>query len=403
METDLLRQLASSRTATVSPVRPLHMGIMLRAVDEVDGAGVYIRKLITALLDRDRVNRYTLFYRSPAQRGRFGPRPNVQEVVVPAPSKLAWDQLAMPLAAMRARVDVLFHHKFSIPLLAPCPTVVQQRSSEYWTYPQHFDLPDRLYNRLMLPIFCRRATRVLTNSDALADELHKHAGIARHRMRTVHAAADARYHPVTDSRHLAAVRARYALPERPYFLMVAKGYARLGRADCALYPMKNIAGTIRAHARVRALLPAAPTLVIVGSGIRERLDSADVDEGVGAVSVHVPGLVEHDDMPALYSMAAALVFPSLQESFGIPLVEAMACGCPVITSNAGACPEVVGDAGVIVDPTDVDAIAGAMARVASDETFAASLRAMGLARAAQFSWARSAERLLEELTAAAAS
>jgi glycosyltransferase involved in cell wall biosynthesis len=111
--------------------------------------------------------------------------------------------------------------------------------------------------------------------------------------------------------------------------------------------------------------------------------------------------VQFEDMPALYSMARALVFPSRYESFGIPIVEAMACGCPVITATTSACPEVAGDAAILVDPDDVDGLADAMYRVSVDDALAADLRQRGLRRAAGFSWSESAKTLLAELEAAA--
>ena len=128
-----------------SAARPLRIGLMLRSIDEYDGAGVYIRKLCDALLAMDRTNQYVLFYASAAQAGRYAHLPNVREVVVRARGKLVWDQVAVPLAARREHLDVLFHHKFSIPVFAPCPTVVQQRGTEYWTFPEYY--PGRALTR----------------------------------------------------------------------------------------------------------------------------------------------------------------------------------------------------------------------------------------------------------------
>ncbi len=382
---------------------PLRIGIMLRAMDEHDGAGIYIRALVDALLDLDRENQYVLFYASESQAGRYAGRPGVREVVVRAPGKLLWDQVAVPLAARRERVDVLFHHKFSIPAIAPCPTVVQQRGTEYWTFPEYYLTPgdriNRLYNTLSIPFFCRRAERVLTNSDSLARELEHLAGVPAAKMSTVYAAADRRFERIVDPGTLSLVRGRYDLPDDPFFLMVVKGYARVENTEQALCPRKNVEGTLAAFARARAEEPRCPPMVILGAGVAERLPPTALRErfGLDPAAVRIPGLIAHEDMPAVYSMAGALLFPSYYESFGIPLVEAMACGCPVITSSAPACPEVVGDAALVVDPDDVDGLAGAMLRLVREPGLAERLRRLGLDRARDFSWEDSARRLLAEL------
>ena len=222
----------------------------------------------------------------------------------------------------------------------------------------------------------------------------------------MYASADASFRPIADPAALDAVRGRYRLPPEPFLLMVVKGHQVMGQAGGKpLTPRKNVSIAVQAYGSMRARALAAgltpPPLVILGLGIAERLTPEVIADHTDPAAVHTPGFVEFEDMPALYSLARALVFPSRYESFGIPIVEAMACGCPVITATTSACPEVAGDAAILVDPDDVNGLSDAIYRVSHDDALAEDLRQRGLRRSAVFSWSASAKTLLAELEAAA--
>ena len=172
----------------------------------------------------------------PGQAGRYrGTGPTCARSWFPGRNKLLWDQILVPRAARGERLDVLFHHKFSIPLVAPCPTVVQQRGTEYWSHPEFYGgwsgRIDRVYNRLMIPLYCRRAVRVLTNSDTLGDELVRHVGVPRvqaaHRLRRGRRELPRRS---ADPAALGACGSATRLPAEPFLLMVVKGHQILGQA-----------------------------------------------------------------------------------------------------------------------------------------------------------------------------
>ena len=307
--------------------RRLRIGLMLRAIDDVDGQGIYIRKLCEALFDIDRHNQYVAFYAREEQMGAYRDRSNVNEVLLRGRGKLLWDQVQVPIAARRERLDVLFHHKFSIPLAAPCPTVVQQRGTEYWSHPEFYSgwqgRLDRLYNRLMIPLYCRRAVRVLTNSNTLGDELVRYAGVPRRKLRTVYAAADESFQPVTDPVALASVRARYGLPDRPYLLMVVKGHQILGQASRKpLTPRKNVAVALAAYGRLHARAARAgavpPRLVILGIGMAERLTHEVIAQNVDPAWVHTRGSRSSTTCPRSTAARGRSCSPLATRASGFP-------------------------------------------------------------------------------------
>lgn len=297
------------------------------------------------------------------------------------PQLLSWGNVAVGHAAARYKLDIVHDPNGIAPYAGPArgtKRLVTIHDAFPYVYPASHNWLDNWRYRWMLPWVARRADVVLTDSECSRRDLIHYLALPKPQVRTIYLGGDLRFRPVTDVNALSAMRARYKI-EHPYLLYVGGVNAR-----------KNIARLLEAFAQVRARQPDV-RLVIGG---KRQWQTGEIDRTFQrlnlADAVQWTGYVRDEDLPALYSGAAAFVFPSLYEGFGLPPLEAMACGTPVITSNVSSLPEVVGDAALTVDPYDVGALAAAIERALTDEPLRAELRARGLARAAQFTWERAA-------------
>ncbi len=366
----------------------MRIGFMLRNLSEKGGIQVYTRNLLEELIALESPHTFVLLYRDPAFLGTYAGRPRVEEVVLPFPTKLLWDQMAVPRAARRLGLDIIVNPKLSVPLLAPCPTVFTLHGAEQFAVPQIFARSDRIYTAMMMPIYCRRAAAVISTTKMGVDEIVRYVGAERQKLHPVHEAAHPRFRHL-DRAACAAIKERHRLPDR--FILFVGG----------LNPLKNFSNLLRAYRLLSTDFPHA--LVAVGF-LRWKYegDVALIDElGLGERVVR-PGFVPDDDLPAIYSLADALVLPSLYEGFGIPILEAMASGCPVVTTTTGCSPEVAGDAAILVDPYDPEDIARGIRRVIVEPELRRSLIERGLARAREFSWERAARESLAVYEQAAA-
>jgi glycosyltransferase involved in cell wall biosynthesis len=306
------------------------------------------------------------------------------------------DLLAMSRAAAAARLDLLyFPASYSYFPVWGVPRVVV---TIYDTLP--LDRPDlvfpawpgRIAWRLKEAMAVRQADLVVTTSEASARSIGAWYGIDRARLAVVPAAPAAAFRPQPRGLDAFSVRARYCPGLAPFLLYVG-----------GLSPHKNLPRLIEAFAR--AAVPGL-RLLLVGShndvfhthigALREAIERWEVGD-----RVTLPGFVPDEDLAHLYTQATALVQPSLVEGFGLPPVEAMACGAPVLYSRAGSLPEVIGDAGLAFDPTDVGAMAAAIRQVAGSLALRTSLSGRSLARAARYDWATSARALRSCLEATA--
>lgn len=357
--------------------RPLSIGVMLRSVNDVGGVGEYTRSLMKAMLRLDRRNRYVLFVHDKAAARLFEPFPNATVEVIASRSKLLFDQLHVPLRARRHRCDVIINLKHSLPLFTSAKTVLVMHGADWIAYPQNYYFWDRLYHALSLPIYCRKADRIIAVSHDAANLARKGLGLPEEKMAVIYHGCRSEFVRVADADRLAEVRKKYGLPGK-FILYVGR-----------IYPMKNVRGLVDAFALIKDRVPH--NLVISGiKYYKTEADLAGIDRYGLADRVNLTGFVDDSDLPAIYSLADAFVLPSLYEGFGIPLLEAMASECPIVASSAGSCPEVTNGAAELVNPRSPEDIARGLEKVLSDKAYASELVQKGLRRVTDFSWDKSA-------------
>ena len=354
----------------------MRIGIMLRAYEEKGGVGVYSRNVTSELLRHGRHHKFFLYFCNADSLPAYADFPNVHARLVPGRNKFLWDQVAIPRMFRQDRLDVLFHPKFTVPLLCASKSVMMLHGAG-WFIPevQHFwSRTTRLYTRLMMPVYCRLAGAVLAVSEITRQVFVDRLGVTPDKITTVYFAPGRNFGLVPDASRIEAVRARYSLPER-YILTLSGG----DRAE-----RKNFRTILEAFRKVHERSPCA--LVVAGRGCEEFRKRYRIPDSGWGRDVHFPGWVDQADLPVFYRQAELFLYPSNMEAHPIPITEALASGTPIVTSNAYGLKELAGDAALLVDPADPDAIAAAVLRLLEEPTLREDLNARAALRSRLFDW-----------------
>jgi glycosyltransferase involved in cell wall biosynthesis len=323
---------------------------------------------------------WSAYHRRPA--GNSAGRPKVL-------NKTLWMQLHLPREIKQLQPDLCHFTNHVAPLWLPCPSILTIHDMTLWLYPAYHPLRRLVSMRPIIPHAARRAAAIITVSHSAKADIVRILGVPSEKVHVIYEAPGQEFRPLGDNgernsqtvTELEAVRRVYNLPER-FILHVG-----------TLEPRKNLVRLLKAFAHLRRTRAVPHDLVLVGQrGWKWEQIFATVEKLDLAGAIHFLDYVPGRRLPSIYNLADALVYPSLYEGFGLPVIEAMASGLPVVTAPSGALPEVAGEAAQMVDPTDVESIAEGIYQVLTDRLLHATLRARGLAWATRFSWSKTAEQ-----------
>jgi glycosyltransferase involved in cell wall biosynthesis len=380
---------------TTSSDKRKRIGIdVTAAVTQGGGIGRYTRELVRALVQSESFGdyEYVFFSARPDQNlPVLDPLPQGENIIYRrAPVSQVWLyrlwhrlRIPVPIQTATGNLDLFHSPDFVLPAVrGPIPKLLTVHDLSFIHYPEAFTPALVRYLNQVVPRSIEQANRILADSQATKKDLIDHWQVPADKITVLYSGVSNSFKPITDKGKLKDIRNRYGLGDKPYLLGVG-----------TLQPRKNYSLLIRAFKEVAQQFPHN-LLIAGGKGWLYEEMMTQVDQLGLYDRVRFLGFVADDDLPGLYSQAALFVFPSLYEGFGLPLLEAMACGVPVISSNSSSLPEVVGDAAVTLPPENADAWSDTILALLADSTLRTSLVADGFLQARHFTWKRAAKQLM---------
>jgi glycosyltransferase involved in cell wall biosynthesis len=348
------------------------------------GVSRFTEQMVRALQRRDTSTHYSVFLNDTA-RGGFTDSPNMRFRYTRLPAarpavRILWEQALLP--AYAAGLDVLHCPVNVLPMLTPCPAVLTIHDLTFLRFPERFRPERQKYLATLTKLSAKKARRVMTDSANTKRDVAELLHVPPERIDVVYPGLDEAFHPVSPN-ELAEFRRGKGLPDE-FILYVG-----------TLEPRKNVDALVRAYSLLVAKgFRGWPLVIAGGRGWMFDHIFAEVERNDLVDDVLFPGYVPAEELAYWYGAASVFVYPSLYEGFGLPALEAMACGTPVVVSNASSLPEVVGDAGAQVDPRRTDELAETLAEILQSSRRREQMAAAGLQRAASFTWDRAAEQVM---------
>ncbi len=360
----------------------MKIGVMLRHLNELGGVVVYTKNIIENLLDIDKKNEYVFLYNDPSLIGTYSKYKNVKEVVINITNKLLWDQIGVPGAVRSEKIDLIFNPKLSIPLFAHSKKIFTLHGLEQFALPNIFRWYDHIYFRIMTPLYCRRADSIIVMTNTGKNDFIKYLNVKEDKIKVIYESYHKRFEAKKNKKYIMAVKQKYNLPEKYIFFIGG------------ITPLKNFSNIVKSFNIIRNKIPVK--LVVAGFKRWKYESDIDLIRRLRLKNdVITLGFVPDNDLPYLYHLAQCLIFPSLYEGFGIPILEAQACECPVICSKTGCTPEVSGGAALLVNPYNRKEISQSIYDILNNKNLRKNLIAAGLENIKKFNWHKTAEQTLK--------
>jgi len=362
----------------------MRIGVDARPLSyQLTGIGIYLKHLLDEIQKIDNQNDYYLISNGPINYDLNNPR--WSKIAGRLNRKLLstlWMQINVPIIASKMNFDLFWGSRHHLPLLLSpgIKTVVTVHDVVNRLYPGTMALPNLFVERLLMKLSSKRSDAIIADSRSTAADIEGQLGICVKKIHTIHLGT-----PVFPKEAECGTEQGNDLPSR-YFLFVG-----------TLDPRKNFERIFKAFELLKPLSRRLHLIIVGGEGWKNREFLEMVSKHPLKTQIHMPGYLPRRQLLSYYRNAICLMFPSLYEGFGLPILEAMSCGAPVITSNVSSMKEVAGSAALLVNPYDTGAIAEAMNKLLKDEQLRERLISMGFQRAKEFSWKKCAEQTLKVL------
>lgn len=361
------------------------------AYEQGAGIGRLVRDLITALARQDTTTDYRLFVSGAAKENLpIAPAANFAwkpTRITPLWLARIWQRtrLPLPVETFVGKVDLFHATDFTLPpTLSSTKTILTVHDLSFVRVPDAASHKLKKYLDVVVPRSAHAANHVIADSQSTKNDLIKYYDLSPDKITVLLSGIDSRYQIIKSVTSVMTIRNKYIIPETPYIFCVG-----------TIQPRKNYSRAIKALKILRDEGYELDFVIAGGKGWLEDEMYQTITETGQQNHIHLIGFADDDDLPALYSGAECVVFPSLYEGFGFPVLEGMACGTPVVTSNISSLPEVAGNAALLVDPYNIEAIADAIRRILDDSNLRKNLIEHGIVQAAKFTWEKSAQQLCQ--------